>query len=296
MLNSAQHNYQGKLLLNESMKKYNSWRVGGAAEKLFKPASREDLQSYLSDHSGEDITFIGLGSNVLIRDGGIKGTVVVLTNQLDDLKINGQEVYAEAGVPCAKLAKKVAKAGLVGAEFFAGIPGTVGGALSMNAGAWGGETWPNVSSVETINQYGEIHVTQQDKVEYGYRMVNGFEGQWFLSALFKFEKGDIETSEKHIKELLNERAIRQPTGVNSCGSVFTNPEGGYAAKLVQEAGLKGYRIGGACVSEKHANFIINDNNASADDIESLISYVQKTVEEKSGVRLHTEVRMLGDKA
>lgn len=296
MTNSVQHSYQGKLFFNEPMKKYNSWRVGGAAEKLFKPANREDLQSYLSNNSGENITFLGLGSNVLIRDGGIKGTVVVLTNQLDELKIDGQEVYAEAGVPCAKLARKVAKASLVGAEFFAGIPGTVGGALSMNAGAWGGETWPCVSSVETINQYGEINITQQNKVEYGYRTVKGFDGQWFLSASFKFESGDAEASGERIKELLNERAIRQPTGVNSCGSVFTNPEGNYAAKLVQEAGLKGYRIGGACVSEKHANFIINDNDASADDIESLILYVQKTVKEKTDVQLHTEVRMLGEKA
>ena len=293
MHSQIETNYAGTLSYAEPMKKYNSWRAGGVAEKLFKPANRQDLQSYLYDHQNEPITFLGLGSNVLVRDGGIQGSVIVLTGILDKVEIDQTQVYAEAGLPCSKLAKKLAKAGLAGGEFFAGIPGTVGGALAMNAGAWGGETWPRVESVEVISRDGSITQVAVEQVSYGYRHVEGFNNQWFLSANFNFDKGDAQFIEQRIKSLLNERAQKQPTGVYSCGSVFRNPENDHAARLIESCGLKGYSIGGACVAEKHANFIINDNEATAKDIEDLITLVQKTVLEKTGVQLIREVKILG---
>lgn len=284
------------LLHNESLKKYNTWRVGGIAEKVYKPTSKQALQNYLIDHPDEPITFIGLGSNVLIRDGGLKGTVIVLTGKYAAYRIEGKTIYAEAGLPCAKLAKVVAKAGLVGAEFFAGIPGTVGGALAMNAGAWGGETWPLVVSVEVVNRQGEIKTINSQAFKYSYRTVSLAKDEWFLSATFKFEDGDVQASEAEIKKLLNERARKQPTGVLSCGSVFRNPENEHAAKLIESCGLKGLRIGGASVSEKHANFIVNDAKATANDIEQLINTVHATVKDKTGYDLVPEVRMLGERS
>lgn len=295
MLKQSTTEYAGRLLHDEPMKKYNTWRVGGLAEKLYKPAGREDLQQYLFAHQGQPITFIGLGSNILVRDGGIKGSVIVLTGLLDALTIEGNRVYAEAGLPCAKFAKKIAKAGLVGGEFFAGIPGTVGGALAMNAGAWGGETWSYVESVEVIDAAGHIDEIKADQVTYAYRSVQGLDDQWFLSARFAFETGDTEAAQERIKVLLNERAEKQPTGVFSCGSVFRNPENDYAARLIESCGLKGLRIGGAAVSEKHANFIVNENQASATDIEDLIEHVQKTVNDQTGVLLHREVKFIGER-
>lgn len=286
---------QSVLLHNESLKKYNTWRVGGIAEKVYKPSSKAALQSYLAEHPDEPITFIGLGSNILIRDGGLKGTVIVLTNNISEYQIDDTQVYAQAGLPCAKLAKVVARAGLVGAEFFAGIPGTVGGALAMNAGAWGGETWPLVSAVEVITRQGEIKVVDQANFAYSYRTVNLEKNAWFLSATFRFANGNVKESEAEIKKLLNERAEKQPTGVLSCGSVFRNPENHHAAKLIEGCGLKGIRIGGAIVSEKHANFIVNDNKASAKDIEDLILKVQATVKQQTGYTLMPEVKMLGER-
>ncbi len=285
--------YDGKFFFNESMKKYNSWRVGGSAEKLFKPASRESLQAYMRDHCGEQIHFVGLGSNILVEDQGIEGTVIILTNCLDELRINETNVYAEAGLPCAKLSRQLTKSGLVGGEFFAGIPGTVGGALAMNAGAWGGETWPHVNSVELINSNGDIQIIQSDEIEYGYRHVDGLKGRFFLSANFSFEKGDVDASKAKVKGFLQERANSQPTGVNSCGSVFRNPEGDYAARLIEKCGLKGYSVGGAKVSTKHANFIVNDNDASAKDIKDIISHIRSTVKNETDFDLVTEVKCLG---
>lgn len=286
---------QSVLLHNESLKKYNTWRVGGVAEKLYKPVNKEALQAYLVAHPNEPITFIGLGSNVLIRDGGLKGTVIVLTNKFSDYQIEEEQVYAEAGLPCAKLAKVVAKAGLVGAEFFAGIPGTIGGALAMNAGAWGGETWPLVKSVEIIDRQGNIKILDKTDVAYSYRTVNLKNNAWFLSATFLFTQGNVKESEAEIKKLLHERAEKQPTGVLSCGSVFRNPDNHHAAKLIESCGLKGLRLGGASVSEKHANFIVNDNKASASDIENLIVKVQATVKEQTGFTLMPEVKILGER-
>jgi len=241
-----------------------------------------------------------------VRDGGYNGTVIATQGLMSQMTIVDEKgpdgeglgettVYVGAGVSSAKLARFCSKNKLSGAEFFAGIPGLLGGALAMNAGAFGGETWPLVVEVETLNRKGEITKRCASEFEYGYRHVNGPTDEWFVSATLKLKKQQLKNNTIDIKQLLAKRALTQPTGVASCGSVFRNPEGSYAAKLIEDCGLKGQRIGGAVVSTKHANFIINENKASAADIESLITLIQKTVKDKHGILLQTEVRIVGDK-
>lgn len=289
-------NVRGELKLNEPMSKHTTWRVGGPAEHYFIPADEQDLSDYLSElDPNEPVFWLGLGSNLLVRDGGIKGTVISTANALSGIDLlENNIVEVGAGVPCAILARFCARNHLAQGEFFAGIPGVVGGALKMNAGAFGGETWPLVESVKTINSNGDRQWRDASDYQYGYRYVSGHENEWFIKARFKFEKGDGEKTAVDIKKLLARRAETQPTGTANCGSVFRNPENGFAAQLIEEAGLKGYRIGGACVSEKHANFIINDRQAKATDIEQLIKYVQSQVFEKTGIELRTEVHVVGE--
>lgn len=286
----------GSLLINEPMSKHTTWRVGGPAEHYFIPSDENDLSQYLSTlDSKENIFWLGLGSNLLVRDGGIKGTVIATANALSGIELIGEDVVeVGAGVPCAILARFCARNHLVGGEFFAGIPGVVGGALQMNAGAFGGETWPLVNKVKTIKRDGKMQWREKSDYMTGYRHIDGPENEWFIKAQFRFKAGDGTKAADDIKQLLAKRAATQPTGTANCGSVFRNPENGFAAQLIEEAGLKGYRIGGACVSEKHANFIINDEKAKAADIENLIHYVQQQVLEKKGVQLKTEVHVVGD--
>jgi UDP-N-acetylmuramate dehydrogenase len=207
-------------------------------------------------------------------------------------------VWCDAGVPCAKLAKQCAKWNLGPAEFFAGIPGTLGGALAMNAGAFGGETWRHVVEVETINHRGEVQRRKTSDYQIAYRHVRGPQNEWFMGAQLTFAtRGDsLESGEAEIRALLKRRKETQPIGEPSCGSVFTNPPGHHAAKLIEGAGLKGYRIGGAVVSTKHANFIINEGDATASDIEQLIHHVKAVVLEKFQVELQPEVRVVGEDA
>ena len=202
-------------------------------------------------------------------------------------------VYVEAGVPCAHVARFCGEKGLTGAEFLAGIPGTMGGALKMNAGAFDGETWSIVDSVEMLAASGKVTNRKPQDFIVNYRSVKGFDNEWFLSCRLTLQSGDTLASQQKIKSLLEKRGATQPTNQPSCGSVFKNPDGDYAARLIEQTGLKGYAIGGACVSEKHANFIVNTGNASAADIEALIHYVQDNVEQQQGVILQTEVRMVG---
>ena len=289
---------RGELRYDEPMSRHLSWRTGGKAKCYFAPADLEDLSNMLASlPADEKILWIGLGSNTLVRDAGFNGTVIALQRVLNELKrLDNNRVYAGAGVTGSKLARFCAKENLVGAGFFAGIPGLVGGALAMNAGAFGGETWQHVVSVETIDRKGQRHKRNADDYEVGYRSVKGPTDEWFTAAIFQFEQGDSSKAARDIKQLLAKRAETQPMGAASCGSVFTNPENDHAARLIEACGLKGCRIGGAVVSEKHANFIINDNNASAEDIEALIKHVQKAVFEQQGVELHTEVKIVGDAA
>ena len=286
---------RGTLLRDEPMTAHTSWRTGGKAERYFIPADIDDLSLFLSQQgSGERILWIGLGSNLLVRDGGIKGTVIAITGVFNEMTLHASGLKAGAGLTCAKAARFSAANGFSGAEFLAGIPGTVGGALAMNAGAFGGETWDIVNSVETINRQGERRVRQASEFEIGYRSVNIADDEWFVSAELELRSDPKEAARANIRELLAHRAATQPLGESSCGSVFRNPEGGYAARLIESCGLKGKRIGGACVSEKHANFIINTGAASAADIEKLILHIQETVQEKCHVKLQTEVRIVGE--
>lgn len=287
---------RGVLKAREPMSKHTSWRVGGLADRLFTPADIEDLAHYLQQvPESEPLTWIGLGSNLLVRDGGIRGSVISLKGAFADIKLTEQgTVYAEAGVSCARLARFCKDQGLSGAEFLAGIPGLLGGSLAMNAGAFGSETWSFVQSVTTLDRQGNLHQRKPDEFSIAYRSVKTDRREWFVAAELKFEKTDSSEAADKIRALLAKRNETQPIGEPSCGSVFRNPEGDFAARLIETAGLKGYRLGGAQVSEKHANFIINADNASAKDIEQLIRLVQETVQQKHGIDLHTEVVILGD--
>ena len=287
---------------DEPMSRHTSWRAGGVARHYVQAQSLTALASYLAAlDKDEELLWIGLGSNLLVRDGGFDGTVIATQGVMTQLAIvdeSGSDdatVYVGAGIASAKLARFCSKHGLVGAEFFAGIPGLVGGALAMNAGAFGGETWPLVVEVETMNRQGEIKRRAASEFEYGYRSVKGLADEWFVSATLRLKKKPLTGNTIDIKQLLAKRAASQPTGVASCGSVFWNPEGHYAAQLIENCHLKGKRIGGAVVSQKHANFIINDKDATAEDIESLIQLVQKTVKDETGILLHPEVKIVGDR-
>jgi UDP-N-acetylmuramate dehydrogenase len=287
---------QGRLLLCEKLAKYTSWRVGGVADCLYIPQDKADLIGFMQNlPHDEPVLWLGLGSNLLVRDGGVRGTVIYTQGRLKGLQLLDEStVYVEAGVPCATVAKFCAKQGLVGAEFLAGIPGTMGGALKMNAGAFGGETWAVVAHVEMLNKQGQLINRTPQEFKVSYRSVIGRDDEWFVSAQLKLNLGDTVASHEKIKALLAQRARTQPTNQPSCGSVFKNPPNDYAARLIEAVGLKGYQIGGAQVSTKHANFIINTGNATACDIEALIAYVQTQVEMQHGIILHTEVCRVGE--
>jgi len=286
---------QGELRYDEPMSRHTSWRTGGPAEVFFVPASVEDLAAFLAGlDAGTPIFWHGVGSNLLVRDGGISGVVVSATRILRDVeRADRYRVRAGAGLPCTQLARQCIRWEFGPSEFFAGIPGTVGGALAMNAGAHGGETWERVESVRTIDRGGEIHERAPAEYSVGYRSVTGPADEWFLGATFRFEQ-DVIPSLETLKKMLERRKTTQPLGLPSCGSVFRNPDGDHSARLIEAAGLKGHKIGGAEVSEKHANFIINRDDASATDIEELIEHVRQTVLDEHGVNLVHEVRIVGE--
>ncbi|HFE38818.1 MAG TPA: UDP-N-acetylmuramate dehydrogenase [Gammaproteobacteria bacterium] len=296
-MNSAQRlqEQRGQLLIEEPMSRHTSWRVGGVAENFYIPADIDDLVLFLEQlPTDENLFWFGLGSNLLVRDGGIKGTVICMTGVLNTIKkIDELRVEAGAGASCAKFARFCVQSGLTGAEFLAGIPGTVGGALTMNAGAFGGEIWPLVEQVEVINRFGRRVWRSRDEYRYSYRHVDGPENEWFVSVRLKLKAGDGVAAMSRIKKLLEQRNAAQPIGLPSCGSVFRNPENDHAGRLIEVCGLKGYSLGGAMVSEKHANFIINKGDATASDIESLMNLIVVTVEKQCGVRLKTEVHIVG---
>jgi len=286
---------RGDLKFNEPMSAHTSWRAGGPADRCYRPADLQDLQQFLMTlPADEPLYWVGLGSNLLVRDGGIRGTVILPFGGLDTLQLmEADKLRAGAGVACAKVARFAVRAGLVGAEFLAGIPGTMGGALAMNAGAFGGETWPLVSSVQTLDRSGELHVRTPASYQVCYRSVVGPRDEWFVAVDLQLKKGDSAAAQARVKELLERRSATQPTQQPSCGSVFRNPPHDFAARLIESCGLKGERIGNAQVSEKHANFIVNLGQARAADIEALMRYVQSQVKQKHGVWLEPEVRILG---
>lgn len=285
-----------QVLKNEPLARYTSWRVGGPADRLVLADSVQALQQFLQQLSAsEPLTFIGLGSNLLVRDGGVRGTVVVMHQALQALEMQDERIYADAGVTCAKLARFAASQDRAGAEFMAGIPGTVGGALAMNAGCYGGETWQWVSEVKTINRAGFVQTRMKAEYQPSYRHVtHPAADEWFLGGWFAVPAGDGKASAEQIKQLLAKRLASQPLNMPSAGSTFRNPEGDFAARLIEVSGLKGLTIGGAQVSEKHANFIVNLGHASAADIEALIEQVKSTVLAKQGVALVQEVKVIGE--
>jgi UDP-N-acetylmuramate dehydrogenase len=287
---------RGEMRMDEPLSKHNTWRVGGPAKRFYRPADRDDLINFLSQlEQHEPLFWLGLGSNLLIRDAGFNGTVIATQGALADCRLlDDQRLYAEAGVSCAKVARVAARAGRCGVEFLAGIPGTLGGALAMNAGAFGGETWQRVKHIETIDRSGVVRQRPTGDFQVAYRQVSRPEGEWFLSAELSLLAGDVAAAQQKIKALLAKRSATQPTTQPSCGSVFRNPPGDYAARLIESIGLKGRQIGGAQVSEKHANFIVNTGEATAADIESLIETVQREVKAATDVDLMTEVQRIGE--
>jgi len=289
--------FANRVLRNESMSRHTSWHVGGPADIYFEPRDAEELAEFLRTFpAGTPLHWIGLGSNILVRDGGLRGVVIALHGALTQLERESENVVrCQAGVPCARIARQCVKWGLGPAEFFAGIPGTLGGALAMNAGAFGGETWRHVIDVETIDRSGRRRTRAAADYRIGYRSVKSPAEEWFLAARLTFEKRPQAHADE-IKALLARRKETQPIGEWSCGSTFTNPPGDHAARLIEASGLKGYRIGGARVSGKHANFLINEGSATAADIEQLMRHVQETVEREQGVHLEPEVRVIGEPA
>lgn len=287
----------GVLLKNEPLSRHTSWRVGGAADRYYEPESREDLADFVrSLPPQEPILWIGLGSNLLVRDAGVRGTVIALHGALDKLEKCGKtEVFAEAGVHCARLAKFCVGEKLAGAGFFAGIPGTVGGALAMNAGAHGGETWNVVHETEVMFRDGHCEWLPQSAFRYGYRHVECPQNMaGFVAVRLRLAPDVAGTAEKDMKEWLARRKATQPVGKPSAGSTFRNPPGDHAARLIEACGLKGHRVGGATVSTLHANFILTDDSASAADVEKLIAHIRAVVQQQKGVELETEIKIVGE--
>ncbi|MCS6948571.1 MAG: UDP-N-acetylmuramate dehydrogenase [Steroidobacteraceae bacterium] len=277
------------------MSRHTSLHVGGPADFYFEPRDRQDLAAFLRSLPAEmPVYWIGLGSNLLVRDGGLRGVVIQTQTALTRLERESQTVLlCEAGVPCARLAKQCLQWNLGDAEWFAGIPGTLGGALAMNAGAFGGETWDHVLQVDLLGRDGQLSTHAREEFQVGYRHVRLPSPQcWFVAARLRF--APQAASAPALRALLEKRKESQPIGSWNCGSVFVNPPGDYAARLIEAAGLKGARVGAAVVSDKHANFIVNEGAASAADIEQLIRHVQRTVRQRSGVELRTEVRIVGE--
>ncbi len=289
---------RGRLLEHEPMARHTTWRVGGEADRYYQPADVEDLAAFLERlPANEPIYWLGLGSNLLVRDGGIRGTVIATNGMLNEIARTAEaQVRAEAGVPCAHVARYCTRAGLAGAEFLSGIPGTFGGALAMNAGCFGSEIWELVQQVETLDRRGGRHVRTPSDYRVGYRQVSGPENEWFVAATIHLTVGESEALALRVRELLERRSATQPTRQPNAGSVFRNPAGDHAARLIESAGLKGHCIGQACVSELHANFIVNTGGAKAADIEALIAEVAETVKRIHGVALQREVHIIGEVA
>jgi UDP-N-acetylmuramate dehydrogenase len=292
---ASKQSIKGKLMFDEPMSKHTSWRLGGPADRYYVPADLQDLQNFLANlETGLDILWVGLGSNMLVRDGGFRGQVIAPLNALNEIHLNADgSLYAESGISCAKLAKFCRNEGLAGADFFAGIPGTIGGALAMNAGAFGGETWTAVERLFMLDRHGRLVERNTAEFEVSYRRVTLPQQEWFAAALFRFDRR-AAGEDSNIRRLLQQRNETQPIGLPSCGSVFKNPPGNHAAQLIEAVGLKGYCLGTACVSDKHANFIISSTATTSHDVEALIEHIRATVVARFDICLESEVRIVGE--
>ncbi len=291
---------RGQFKRNEPMSRHVSWRTGGTADRFYIPADLDDLGEFLRQLPPEEpLLFVGLGSNLLVRDGGFRGTVILTHGAKLRPRLESSLIYAEAGVASPKVARFAARHNFEGGEFLAGIPGTVGGALAMNAGCYGGETWDIVERAVTIDRLGRLVMRGKDEFEIGYRHCapKPQREEWFAAAWFRLAPGDGESSRGVIKELLGRRISTQPLSLPNAGSVFRNPPKDHSARLIEACGMKGFSRGAARVSEKHANFIVNPGGAaSAADIEWLIQHLQRVVYQMQGIVLQTEVRIVGEPA
>ena len=296
LLNTLRKIAPDRVLENAPMSRYTTFRVGGPADVLFLPASVEELRTALAaaEREGVPVCLIGNGSNLIVRDGGIRGLVIALGEPFSEIRVEGTQVWAQAGARLSAVAAAAQRAGLAGLEFASGIPGTLGGGCAMNAGAYGGELKDVLVWADVLLD-GELRRLSRDEMEMGYRSTMPLRrGAIVLSACFELRQDDPEAIQERMRDLANRRREKQPLNLPSAGSTFKRPEGHFAGALIEQCGLKGCRIGGAQVSEKHAGFIVNVGDATAADILQLIAHVQAVVQAQTGVLLETEVRVLGE--
>lgn len=287
---------EANVIVDHPLKTYTYTRLGGNADLFVTPETYEQVQAIVKLANREDVPFtlLGNGSNLIIKDGGIRGIVMYL-GHLDDIKVEEKRITAQSGARLIKVSNQAYDHELTGLEFACGIPGSVGGALFMNAGAYGGEIKDVLKSATLIDKSGDLHVLSVEDLELGYRTSNIAEEDYIvLEANFALEKGNPDDIKAIMDDLTFKRESRQPLEYPSCGSVFKRPPGHYAGKLIQDSGLQGKMIGGAKVSLKHAGFIVNKDNCTAEDYLALIKFVQRTVKEKYGVTLEREVRVIGE--
>ncbi|MGE5676813.1 MAG: UDP-N-acetylmuramate dehydrogenase [Pseudomonadota bacterium] len=285
------------ILYNEPMKEHTSFKVGGPADIFIEPESAEELANAIKVIREKGIPYyiIGNGTNLLVSDKGIRGAVIKIGEKFTRVEIVGEEVIAECGILLSTLSKMVAKSSLTGMEFASGIPGTLGGAVAMNAGAYGGEMKDIIEWVEVLDERLGIKKLQGSEMEFGYRKsVVEPRGYVTLRCCLKLRAGSIDQINSLMAELTEKRKTKQPLHLASAGSTFKRPEGYFAGKLIEDAGLRGFRHGGAQVSELHCGFVVNNGEATAQEVYELIRHVQKTVFEKFNVKLETEVKMLGE--
>ena len=282
--------------IDEKLSEYVNFKVGGPADILLIPNSKEQVIKSIKICKENNIPFylIGNGSNILVRDGGFRGVVLSLKN-VKNIYVDGEKIEAECGVMLKEVSDKAIENSLTGFEFACGIPGTIGGAVFMNAGAYDGEISKVIESAEVIDENCNIIRLSREELDFGYRSSLVMKkGYTVLSAVFKLEKGQVKTIKELIEDLTNKRESKQPLEYPSAGSTFKRPTGYFAGKLIQDARLKGYLIGGAAVSEKHSGFVIHKGNATAKDITDLIKHIQDEVKKQFGVDLHPEVRIIGE--
>ena len=298
VMNEINNKTASLCLMNESLKKHTTYGIGGPADLMIFPKSKQDLIKVIEiiNENKIQLTILGSGSNVLVSDNGIRGAVISLKNSLKQIEVDNNILYAECGTMLGKIVKHAVKNNLIGLENLNGVPGTLGGALIMNAGAWGGEISENLIHVEVINSKSEIQKIQKKDLNFSYRQSSFNKDDILLSAKFNLKKADKDIIKENFIEAQSGRKKSQPLNKRSAGSLFKNPKNNSAGKLLDEAGLKGFSIGDAKISEKHANFFINDGDATSKDMLMLIKKAHKEVKDKFNVNLSLEVKLMGFKA
>lgn len=285
------------VMKNEPMCKYTSFKIGGPADLLIMPNGVEEVQHAIKvcKAFGVEYFIMGNGSNLLVRDKGIRGVGIKIAENFSKVEIEGDQVIAQGGILLSKLSKAIMEKGLEGFEFASGIPGTLGGAIAMNAGAYGGEMKDVLQGVSVVDDRGNIVYLNNEELELGYRSSMVQKKGWIvLEAEMKFKKGDYSKIKAKVKDFTERRTSKQPLSLPSAGSTFKRPPGHFAGKLIEDAGLKGVRVGGAQVSELHGGFVVNVDHATAEDVIHLIKLVQKTVRDQFGVELTPEVKIIGE--